>query len=108
MDHTSIPFQMSMQNAGQVQTMQYQRRQMDDILKQADEMAKTIATMQTMYSLMTKLVGTTHHMVADTVAMQQITNELRNHISDFEDFFRPIRSYFYWEMCIRDRFRGTS
>ena len=97
MDHTSIPFQMSMQNAGQVQTMQYQRRQMDDILKQADEMAKTIATMQTMYSLMTKLVGTTHHMVADTVAMQQITNELRNHISDFEDFFRPIRSYFYWE-----------
>jgi len=97
MDHTSIPFQMSMQNAGQMQTMQYQRRQMDDMLKQADEMAKTIATMQTMYSLMTKLVGTTHHMVADTEAMQQITNELRNHISDFEDFFRPIRSYFYWE-----------
>ena len=26
-----------------------------------------------------------------------ITNELRDHISDFEDFFRPIRSYFYWE-----------
>ncbi|MGA7050267.1 MAG: RND family transporter, partial [Mycobacterium sp.] len=38
MDHTSIPFQMSMQNAGQMQTMQYQRRQMDDMLKQADEM----------------------------------------------------------------------
>ena len=97
MDHTSIPFQMSMQNAGQMQTMQYQRRQMDDMLKQADEMTKTIETMQTMYGLMTKLVGTTHHMVADTEAMQQITNELRNHISDFEDFFRPIRSYFYWE-----------
>ena len=97
MDHTSIPFQMSMQNAGQTQTMHYQRKQMDDMLKQADEMAKTIATMQTMYSLMTKLVGTTHHMVADTEAMQEITNELRNHISDFEDFFRPIRSYFYWE-----------
>ena len=26
-----------------------------------------------------------------------ITNELRDHISDFEDFFRPLRSYFYWE-----------
>lgn len=23
--------------------------------------------------------------------------ELRNHIADFDDFFRPIRSYFYWE-----------
>ncbi len=102
MDHTSIPFQMSMQNAGQTQTMQYQRKQMDDMLKQADEMAKTIATMQTMYGLMTKLVGTTHHMVADTEAMQQITNELRNHISDFEDFFRPIRNYFYWERHCAD------
>ena len=23
--------------------------------------------------------------------------ELRDHMADFEDFFRPIRSYFYWE-----------
>ena len=46
MDHTSIPFQMSMQNAGQMQTMKYQRDRMNDMLKQADEMAKTIATMQ--------------------------------------------------------------
>jgi putative drug exporter of the RND superfamily len=97
MDHTSIPFQMSMQNAGQMQTMQYQRKQMDDLLKQADEMSKTIATMQTMQSIMTRLVGTTHLMVGDTEAMQEITNELRSHISDFEDFFRPIRNYFYWD-----------
>ena len=26
-----------------------------------------------------------------------ITDELRDHIADFEDFWRPIRSYFYWE-----------
>ena len=42
MDHTSIPFQMSMQNAGQVQTLKYQRDRMNDMLKQADDMAKTI------------------------------------------------------------------
>ena len=97
MDHTSIPFQMSMQNAGQMQTMKYQRKQIDDMQSQADEMAKTIATMQTMYGLMQQLNDTTHRMVGDTVALQAITDELRNHISDFEDFFRPIRNYFYWE-----------
>ncbi len=97
MDHTSIPFQMSMQNAGQLQNMKYQRDRMNDMLVQADEMAKTIATMQRMYGLMTRLVATTHHMVGDTEQMQQITNELRNEIADFEDFWRPIRSYFYWE-----------
>ncbi len=97
MDHTSIPFQMSMQNAGQMQSMKYQRDQMNNMLKQADEMTKTIANMQRMYELMTQLVATTHRMVGDTVQMQQITNELRDRIADFDDFWRPIRSYFYWE-----------
>ncbi len=97
MDHTSIPFQMSMQNAGQMQSMKYQRDQMNNMLKQADEMTKTIATMQRMYDLMTQLVATTHRMVGDTEEMQQITNELRDRIADFDDFWRPVRSYFYWE-----------
>ena len=97
LDHTSIPFQISMQNAGQLQNMKYQRDRMNDMLTEADELAKTIATMQRMYGLMTRLVATTHRMVGDTEAMQQITNELRDEIADFEDFWRPIRSYFYWE-----------
>ncbi len=97
MDHTSIPFQMSLQNAGQMQSMKYQRNQMNDLLKQADEMTKTIATMQRMYELMTQLVGVTHKMVGDTEQMQQITNQLRDEISNFDDFWRPVRSYFYWE-----------
>jgi putative drug exporter of the RND superfamily len=97
MDHTSIPFQISMQSAGQLQSLKYQRDQMNNMLKQADEMTKTIATMQRMYALMTQLVATTHRMVRDTEEMQQITNELRDRIADFDDFWRPIRSYFYWE-----------
>jgi RND superfamily putative drug exporter len=97
MDHTSIPFQISMQNAGQLQTMKYQRDRMNDMLKQADEMTTTIATMQRMYDLMTQLVATTHRMVGDTEEMQQITNDLRDRIADFDDFWRPARSYFYWE-----------
>ena len=97
MDHTSIPFQISMQNAGQMQSMKYQRDQMNNMLKQADEMTKTIAIMQRMYDVMKQLVATTHRMVTDTEEVQQITNELRDRISDFEDFWRPIRSYFYWE-----------
>ena len=36
-------------------------------------------------------------MVGDTRDLAAITEELRDHIADFEDFCRPIRSYFYWE-----------
>ena len=32
-----------------------------------------------------------------TKEMAGIVDELRDHIADFEDFWRPIRSYFYWE-----------
>ena len=38
-DHTSIPFMLSLQNAGQLQTMKFQKDRMDDMLKQADDMA---------------------------------------------------------------------
>ncbi|OBI52839.1 hypothetical protein A5707_11955 [Mycobacterium kyorinense] len=96
-NHTSIPFMLSMQNAGQLSVMGYQKDRMKDMLKQANDLEETIAIMQRMYDLMQQLVGTTHHMVASTHEMRDITQDLRDHISDFEDFIRPIRSYFYWE-----------
>ncbi|MGO9158203.1 MMPL/RND family transporter, partial [Mycobacterium sp.] len=95
--HTSIPFLLSMQQAGMLQNMAYQRERMNDMLKQIDELTETISIMQRMYGLMQQLVATTHHMVGETHDMEAITNELRDHLSDFEDLFRPIRSYFYWE-----------
>ncbi|OBF83985.1 hypothetical protein A5791_25115 [Mycobacterium sp. 852002-51163_SCH5372311] len=95
--HTSIPFMLSIQNAAQLQIMPFQRERMNDMLVQADELAKMINIMQHMYGLMQQLVATTHHMVGETHELKDITEELRDHIADFEDFWRPIRSYFYWE-----------
>jgi putative drug exporter of the RND superfamily len=102
LEHTSIPFLLSASNAGQLQNLPFQMDRMNDMLVQADEMAKTISLMQRMYGLMQQLTSTTHHMVGETHDMQAITDELRDHIADFEDFWRPIRSYFYWEKhCYR-------
>jgi RND superfamily putative drug exporter len=95
--HTSIPFMLSMSQAGQQQVMQFPKDRMNDLLTQADEMAKTINLMQRMYGLMQQLAGATHRMVGETHDMVSITEELRDNIADFEDFWRPIRSYFYWE-----------
>ena len=39
----------------------------------------------------------THHMVGMTHEIQAIAEELRDNIADFDDFWRPIRNYFYWE-----------
>jgi RND superfamily putative drug exporter len=70
---------------------------MNDLLKQADLISEAISITQRMYDVMKQLVATTHDVVANTHEMQALTSELRDHIADFEDFFRPLRSYFYWE-----------
>jgi RND superfamily putative drug exporter len=86
-----------MANAAQLQDLGFQQKRMDDLLDQAAEMAKMISVMRHMYNLLQQLATATHHIVGKTHEMQEITDDLRNHISDFEDFWRPIRSYFYWE-----------
>ena len=97
LEHTTIPYMLSMQNAGMQQYTHFQKQRMNDMLTQAEQMGEMIKVMQHMYGLMQQLVSTTHHMVGETHEIQEITNELRDRISNFEDFFRPIRSYFYWE-----------
>ncbi|OBG29377.1 RND family transporter [Mycobacterium sp. 852002-51057_SCH5723018] len=96
-EHTSIPFLLSMQNAGQVQNTQLQKLRMNDLLKQADNMADTISAMRRMYALMQALNDTTHSIVGRTKDLEVVTDKLRDNIADFDDFWRPIRSYFYWE-----------
>jgi putative drug exporter of the RND superfamily len=102
LSHTTIPYLLSMQQAGQQQFMHFQKLRMNDMLKQANMLGETITIMQRMYGLLQQMVATMHDMVGKTHEMQDITNELRDHISDFEDFWRPIRSYFYWERHCHD------
>ena len=46
---------------------------------------------------MQQITSTTHHTIAETKEVTAVTNELRDNFANFEDFLRPIRSYFYWE-----------
>jgi RND superfamily putative drug exporter len=97
MEHTSIPFQISMQNAGQLQNMQFEKDRMNDMLKEADELLATTAAMKRMYGFLRQLTDTTHALVGKTHEIATITDELRDHIADFDDYWRPLRSYLYWE-----------
>ncbi len=95
--HTTIPYMLDMQQAGQQQFMIFQQKAMDDLLNQVGQIDKSLAIMKNMYLLMQQLVTTMNSMVENTHNMEDITNELRNHIADFEDMWRPLRNYFYWE-----------
>ncbi|MEZ0363643.1 RND family transporter [Mycobacterium sp. pUA109] len=96
-EHTSIPFLISMQGVGQLQNMKLMKDRMADMEKQSEEMGKTVQTMKHMYALMTELSGITHDMVGEMHKLQGTIHEMRDHIGDFDDFWRPMRNYFYWE-----------
>ncbi len=96
-EHTSIPFLISLQGASMKQNLQFMKGAATDLLKQADVMTEQITLMKRMYELQEQITATTHHSIDETKEMMLLVDELRNHIADFEDFWRPVRSYFYWE-----------
>jgi RND superfamily putative drug exporter len=95
--HTSIPFQISMQGTSQKLTEKYNQDLTAQMLKQAEEMQTTIDTMTRMSSLTKEMSEVTHEMVTQMKSMVVDIEGLRDSIANFDDFFRPIRNYFYWE-----------
>jgi putative drug exporter of the RND superfamily len=96
-DHSTLGFQMSAQSAGRIQTQHYQEEQAKNLLKQADELRKTMATLHQQMVVTKSLSDTTHQTALLTKETVKITEALRDDIAVFDDFFRPIRSFFYWE-----------
>jgi putative drug exporter of the RND superfamily len=96
-EHTSIPFQISMQGTTLTENMKYMKDRMADMRAIGDQMTGVINTMQQMLTVMRQLADTTHDVAIQTKQIVADTNDVRDHIADFDDFFRPIRNYFYWE-----------
>ncbi|WP_319450701.1 MULTISPECIES: MMPL family transporter [unclassified Mycobacterium] len=97
LDHTSIPFQISTQSASQINNLPYQQARANDLLSQVDVINKSIDVLRAQYALQQQSSDVTHEQsqaFQDTVATAQ---DLRDKIATFDDFFRPLRNYFYWE-----------
>ena len=97
LDHSSIAFQISQQSVGQVQNLKYQADRAHDLLTQSQELDKTIAILQQQYTLQQQLATATHDETQKFHETLAIINEVRDKLANFDDFFRPLHSYFYWE-----------
>ena len=96
-EHTSIPFLISAQGTTQQMNQDYMDKVMANTLKQASDMQTSIDTLQKMQNITMQVAATTHSMVANLKRTAVDTNQLRDHIADFDDFLRPLRNYLYWE-----------
>lgn len=95
--HSSIPFQNSIQSQTTMQNMSFLKERIADILRMADDLQTQIETTQRQYEVSLDLANAADDSAKTTAVTSQITDTLRDHIADFDDTFRPIRSVFYWE-----------
>ncbi|OBA91099.1 hypothetical protein A5642_10980 [Mycolicibacterium mucogenicum] len=101
-EHTSIPFQISVQSIPIQQNLQIMKDRMGDILKMSDDLGGLIGPMKRLQTLVDQMSGSTQHLAGDVHQMHTTLNELRDHLADFDDFARPLRNYFYWEQHCTD------
>jgi RND superfamily putative drug exporter len=95
--HSSIPFQTSIQSQTTMQNMDFLKDRMKDMLKMADEMQTMIGVTEQMYAVTQELSNAADDSAKTTADTRDITDSLRNHISDFDDTWRPFRAYLYWD-----------
>jgi RND superfamily putative drug exporter len=95
--HSSIPFQTSV--AGQTSNMNlpFQRDQLANQLKTVDAMNVSIDILEKQYQLSVKQTQLTQDSAAKSADLLETTKQLRDNIANFDDQFRPMRNYFYWE-----------
>ncbi|CAN5671225.1 hypothetical protein BH10ACT9_BH10ACT9_04990 [soil metagenome] len=96
-ENTSIPYMMSQQGTLSTLNEKYNQDRTADMLKQAEEMQVNIDTTEKMQAITEQMADVTHQMVGQMNGMVVDIGALRDNIAAFDDFFRPLRNYFYWE-----------
>ena len=97
LDHTSLGFAMSAQSSAQVQNLPFQQARADDLLTQIAEISSSITLLQQQYDLQQQAAAATDEQVTAFEETFETVKDLRDKAANFDDFFRPLRNYFYWE-----------
>ena len=97
LDHSSIPFQMSMQSSTQLEGLPFQQARANDLLTQIGEITNSIDLLKQQMALQQQLSDATNDQASKFGETSQTIKGLRDKVANVDDFFRPIRNYFYWE-----------
>jgi len=95
--HSSIPFQTSIQGQTSNMNLPFQRDQLANQLNTIDETNRSIDILEQQYQLSLEQTKLTQDSAAKSQALLETTEQLRDNIANFDDQFRPLRNFFYWE-----------
>ncbi|WP_078315690.1 RND family transporter [Mycobacterium sp. D16Q16] len=97
LEHASLPYAMGSMGTKIGQNLGFMKDRVADIDTMAARMGDMIASTQKMTSLTGQLAEGTQISTEAAKGLKEAMETMRDKMADFDDFFRPVRNYLYWE-----------
>jgi putative drug exporter of the RND superfamily len=97
LERAKIPYLFTTQGSGSGQQLPFSRQQNANTNQQALINADSVAVLRKEIVFFQQMSDETHKTVLTIEDLQKVTDQMNSEISNLDDFFRPVKSYFYWE-----------
>jgi putative drug exporter of the RND superfamily len=96
-EHASLPYAMGAMGTKIGENIGFLRDRVADIDTLADHVTRVIESTERLEDITRQLSVGTHISRESAERLKAISEDARDKLADYDDVFRPIRSYFYWE-----------
>ncbi|WJR34805.1 RND family transporter [Mycobacteroides immunogenum] len=97
LEHASLPYVMGSTGTKLGQNIDFLKDRAADIDKMAATMGETIETTKRMAQLTSEMAVGTHISLDAARDLKASMDKMRDNLANVDDFFRPLRNYFYWD-----------
>ncbi|WP_078312149.1 RND family transporter [Mycobacterium sp. 96-892] len=97
LENTSLPFSLGYMGSKIGQNMRFIDDRMADMTKMSDTLTNMLALTRRMQALTNEQAAAAAMGHDTSKAMRDIAGQMRDQLATADDFFRPLRNYFYWE-----------
>ncbi|MBW0014474.1 RND family transporter [Mycobacterium sp.] len=97
LEHATLPYLFTTQGSGSGQQLPFTKQQNANTDQQAQITTHSVEVLRQEIVYFQNMSDELHKTVLTVEDLQRITAEMNQEISNVDDFFRPIKSYFYWE-----------
>jgi putative drug exporter of the RND superfamily len=96
-EHASLPYALGSLGTKIGENIGFLRDRIADIDTLAAKTGSVIESTRRLEDITNQLAVGTHVSRESAERLQSLSAEARDHLADYDDFFRPLRAYFYWE-----------
>jgi RND superfamily putative drug exporter len=97
LEHATLPYLFTTQGSGSGQQLPFTKQQNANTSQQAQITQHSVEVLRREIVYFQNMSDELHKTVLTVEDLQRLTAEMNQEISNVDDFFRPIKSYFYWE-----------